>query len=199
MGVDLSAEAEWRYIFASVAGTSHVSTNLPCQDAGLIRELFTPSGESVLVLIVADGAGSASYAEIGSKLVRDTILELAAAWVREQGQLENLDESVVRDWLRSRIREVVETQAEAVGARARDFATTILCAIVSKARTICFQIGDGAIVRSHDARYEAVFWPQTGEYANTTHFATDDDAAERLMFDVSEGARGEIALFSDGL
>jgi hypothetical protein len=182
-----------------VAGTSHVGSNQPCQDACLIRELLTPSGEPVLVLIAADGAGSASHAAVGSKLVRDTVLELAAAWVREQGQPDRLDEGVVRDWFRSRIREVVETQAEAAGARVRDFATTILCVIADKARTICFQIGDGAIVRSQDGRYEAVFWPQTGEYANTTYFATDNDAAERLMFSLSEGATEEIALFSDGL
>src|ERR1700722_19547741 len=105
MGVDLSVEAEWRYMFASVAGTSHLSTNLPCQDACLIRELCTPSGEPVLILIAADGAGSSLHAEVGSKLVLDTVLELAAAWVREQGQPGGLDEGVVRDWFRSRIRE----------------------------------------------------------------------------------------------
>jgi hypothetical protein len=44
-----------------------------------------------------------------------------------------------------------------------------------------------------------VFWPQRGEYANTTFFLTDDDAIERFQVEALPGAISDIALMSDGL
>ena len=37
-----------------------------------------------------------------------------------------------------------------------------------------FQIGDGGIVVSNEENYDTVFWPEQGEYANTTFFISDD-------------------------
>jgi hypothetical protein len=44
-----------------------------------------------------------------------------------------------------------------------------------------------------------VFWPQRGEYANTTHFLTDEDALERLHIEPFVGKVSDIALMTDGL
>ena len=49
-----------------------------------------------------------------------------------------------------------------------------------------------------------VFWPESGEYANMTHFVTDEDALAHLrtkiwISSVSERLPEEIAMFSDGL
>ena len=44
-----------------------------------------------------------------------------------------------------------------------------------------------------------VFWPQSGEYANTTNFLTDDDFQRNLLCQVVNGRVHEVAMFSDGL
>ena len=58
----------WRYALASVVGTSHLASGTPCQDASTCQVLEDGSGRSVLVAFVADGAGSALYADEGATL-----------------------------------------------------------------------------------------------------------------------------------
>jgi hypothetical protein len=199
VGFSVSDKTEWRYVLASVQGTSHITGNTPCQDASLIRELHTAAGDSVLVLLVADGAGSAAQAQVGSKLVCQTILELISAWFESGKTLAAIDGETVRNWFEGRVRSVFNAQAEGPERSIRDFATTIICAIIGLADAAYFQIGDGAIVVADSDAYRTVFWPQTGEYANTTHFVTDDDALKHLMFQPFDQATDEVALFSDGL
>ena len=62
------------------------------------------------------------------------------------------------------------------------------------------QIGDGVIVVSDDTEgWSWMFWPQRGEYANTTHFLTDENAIDRIEVEVFRGAITDVALMSDGL
>ena len=63
-----------------------------------------------------------------------------------------------------------------------DYACTLLGVIASPTHTVCFQIGDGAIVipASEPETYDWVFWPQHGEYANTTNFVTQANAQNVL-------------------
>jgi hypothetical protein len=54
------------------------------------------------------------------------------------------------------------------------------------------------VVAQEDA-YEPVFWPQSGEYANTTNFLTDPEWAEHLAFAQRPVRVEELALLTDGL
>src|SRR5579863_6046629 len=49
----------WRYVAASVIGTSHEKAGGTCQDANACQVYALPTGETVLAAAVADGAGSA--------------------------------------------------------------------------------------------------------------------------------------------
>lgn len=60
---------KWRFINSGVAGTSHLRTDLPCQDSCFVDVVLTHSDEEVLVAAVSDGAGSAAKAEISSELI----------------------------------------------------------------------------------------------------------------------------------
>ena len=62
------------------------------------------------------------------------------------------------------------------------------------------QIGDGAIVVSTEeaGQYNWIFWPQHGEYANSTFFITQDGAEAALQFETGP-ATDEVAAFSDGI
>src|SRR5947207_12025637 len=53
-------------------------------------------------------------------------------------------------------------------------------------------ICDGVIVVSQDGgEWGWVFWPQRGEYANTTRFLTDEDAVARLEVEPFARPRSE--------
>ena len=57
----------------------------------------------------------------------------------------------------------------------RDFACTLLVAIVSREVAVFWQIGDGAICFrvAGSEQYQCAYWPEKGEYSNVTFFITD--------------------------
>ena len=71
VGVGMS-ELSWRWISASVIGSSHTTTGSECQDSHLCNEIQTPNGQ-VLLAFVSDGAGSAAKSAIGSRMICDVL------------------------------------------------------------------------------------------------------------------------------
>jgi hypothetical protein len=57
----------WKLLFQSVQGTAHERAGQPCQDSCLARLRRSGQGP-VLILACADGAGSASHADLGARL-----------------------------------------------------------------------------------------------------------------------------------
>ena len=55
-----------------------------------------------------------------------------------------------------------------------------------------------AVQRRHGA-LGVVFWPQSGEYLNTTSFLTSPDFQERLQVRLVQGGFTDVALFTDGV
>ena len=80
------------------------------------------------------------------------------------------------------VRKRITSQAEERGCTTREFATTLLTAILSPDLSVFFQIGDGGIILGNDVLYGVVFWPQEGEYANSTNFLTGDQYHEQIEF-----------------
>ena len=102
-------------------------------------------------------------------------------------------------WLDA-VRAAIQTQADAVNLPTREFACTLVAALVGDASAAFLQVGDGAIVTaSASAASEVVFWPEQGEYTNTTYFVTGADAHQRLRLDVRTTPVHDVALFTDGL
>jgi len=194
----------WRLAAASALGTSHEKLGTPCQDAHACEALLSATGETLLVAVVADGAGSAVRSGDGAQLACALMLEEARAL---GGGIAGLSRELVCDWL-ARFQAEIGVRAAAEGLAPRDFACTLLVALVGEERAAFFQIGDGAMVVSDrdgdgdpsgEGGYAWVFWPDNGEYENLTYFATDPQAADHLRFDTADRAVDEIALFSDGL
>lgn len=151
-----------------------------------------------LVACVADGAGSAKHSDLGSAEACRKILELVTAYHTAHQGLGSLRFEDARDMLRQ-ARDSVVAAAEEHGCSPRDFATTLLVAIVADERSYFFQIGDGAIILGRNQTRGVVFWPQSGEYANTTNFLTGELFEDKLEFIMVEGPIGELALLTDGL
>jgi hypothetical protein len=199
MGRALSqVNGRWRIASASVAGTSHKSRDTPGQDAYRI-EIIEHGGEQILIVAASDGAGSARAAGVGSQAAVASIVEQARAWLSTEAALSELTRSVMEDWLKGVREQIADIAAEAE-SEMRDYAATLLVAVLAPNYAAFGQIGDGAIVVLTEEREWAwMFWPQHGEYANTTFFVTDSNALEKLEFEAGPRTIREVAIFSDGL
>jgi len=182
--------SNWRVASASVTGTAHLKHGTPCQDFSLCS--MTGNG---LICAVSDGAGTASHADAGARIA-------VTHFVRSFSDVTDLaaiDRDHIARFLAS-LETILTAEANGNGATIGDYACTLLGVIASPTHTACIQIGDGAIVTpaGEAGAYNWVFWPQHGEYANTTNFVTLPDA--RDVFELRVGpAVNEFAMFSDGL
>lgn len=111
----------------------------------------------------------------------------------------DLSRTVVEQWI-TQISDQICEYANEEGLKRREYACTLLV-VVAKPRQGCFfQVGDGAIVVGSEGEYFPVFWPITGEYANSTYFITDVSAIKQLQFEIiNDQFLEDIALMSDGL
>lgn len=176
----------WKLVFGSVQGTSHVQSGLPCQDYcdGMIAG-------ATLIAACADGAGSAELSQLGSKAAVCRFLEVAsgdAVPTREQ----------VEAWVDAARQRLME-EAEANESTPRQLACTFLAALVGDGWAAFAQLGDGVIVFNGPNGYEFAFWPDNGEYANSTRFLSEDDYRQHLRVEIVERTVLELAVLTDGL
>lgn len=190
----------WRYAAASVIGTSHEKMGGTCQDANNCKIYALAGGEEILAAVAADGAGSAICGGEGAARTCGALLGLVDEHFDLGRTVEEITRGTIASWIAT-IQTFLEEDAKAIARERRDFACTILGLIIDEACAVCFQVGDGVIVLadSEEHAYGHVFWPDRGEYANTTHFATEDDASEHLQFESINRRVMEAALLTDGL
>jgi len=187
----------WRFLHASVVGQSHRSAGAPCQDASRALQVRAVNGEEVLILLCSDGAGSAEFSAVGSRAACHRLAGLAVQFLRQTGPVEAVTREISAGWLAD-VRRHLDEVARAHNAAVRDFACTLVAALIGEKASAFLQVGDGAVVVRRKEHYEVVFWPQTGDYANTTFFVTEDSAAERMAFDMKDMV-DEVAAFTDGV
>jgi len=184
----------WRYASASVIGTAHLDTALPCQDACMARQI----NEEVLLLVLSDGAGSATHSDEGATLVCSSLLELVTGFFQGNKGIAEVGAETAYEWFGA-IVDRLHKYAATCDLQPRDLACTLVAALLAPEASVFLHLGDGAIVTCREGHYEVASWPDNGEYANTTYFITDDRAIERLRVLLREPPADEIALFSDGL
>ena len=192
MGLSVS----WRVVAGSAAGTSHTATGLPCQDS-CWAQVDTPAGKTpVLSIFVADGAGSAQHGGEGAELA----IKAAAEFMQKKLALPEfgLGDDFAVDCVMS-VRAALFSAAEKERVRAREFACTFLGIVSTNQGTLIMQIGDGGIVIDVGSGLEVPIVPMSGEYANMTHFITDEDAVDRLESRAFNKPVTKAAAFSDGV
>jgi hypothetical protein len=186
----------WKIISASVAGTLHRARELPCQDSYAFRVFETNAGE-ILTIAVSDGAGSAKFADTGSRFACDFFISAVTSLLENGGKFSHLNRDFFLQFLQT-----FQTQllAKTENQDLCDYACTFLAVAASETETVFAQIGDGAIVYSSEPDEFCLFAvPQQGEYANSTNFLTDETAADNLQFERIETCVEELAIFTDGL
>ena len=177
---------------ASVEGTSHQQDGRPCQDAHAFRMLE----DGGVVLVVADGAGSAERAEIGAgtavaaavDAVADTLS--VATPTDDDGWRQLVAGALVA------ARMALEAADDDVAA----LATTLAVAVATADVLACAQVGDATVVVSRDRTLTTVGDPPTGEYLNETTFMTSSRWAAEARVDVADASGVDgVAVLSDGL
>lgn len=186
----------WRYAKAAVAGTRHLAEGRGCEDFAAARLIGTVRG-NVLAACICDGAGSSPKAATGAKVAAEAFLNVAGDRLRETGGI--INETDLGDFL-SFAALAVTLRAFTEKQPLRDYATTLVAGVVADTWSGFVQIGDGAIVvPSAEGRWELVFEPQRGTYANETWFLTEEDARQRAHMSLRACGVAEVSLFSDGL
>jgi hypothetical protein len=187
----------WKVATSTVTGKAHTDRGEPGQDchkAGTIRL----ADAEFFIGIAADGAGSTTDGGRGAEIACETAYARILATLRETAGILQVTDQDIRAWITA-AHDAVEAEAKGRGKRPRDFACTLVGSVAGNEGAIFFQIGDGAIVTGDGQDYQIIFWPEQGEYANTTFFVTDDQYIDHLHVQKTEVSPGEIALFTDGL
>jgi hypothetical protein len=136
---------------------------------------------------------------MGSRIACATLLDEVTRYYEGGGATGSITRDLATVWL-SAIQQKLEVQAAAMDVSPRELACTLVAAVVDERSCAFLQIGDGAIVLSEDSQdYRVVFWPDRGEYANTTFFVTAPDAVTRLNVDVRDKAVNDVCLMTDGI
>jgi hypothetical protein len=183
----------WRYASGQSTGSSHEKLGKPCQDR---MACATVNADATLIAVVADGAGTAELAHIGAEIAVATVSSVAQLGVRA-GRDDYQD--ILREGAALARQRLVEAAAERKSAP-RDLACTLLAVIVAPIGGGALQIGDGVIVIGEQPlSWRWLFWPQKGEYANTTFFLSDEKALAKAEVAALPDEVQDVALMSDGL
>lgn len=184
----------WKAVGASAAGTSHVASSLPCQDAFAVGSASF-GGEHIVYAALADGAGSAKHSRYGARLaVRAAARSLAnmvrfGMLPRPEQMLDVLDSSLL----------AIERAAVKRDIPVREFASTLLVAAASERVAVFCQIGDGCwLVRSRGVLINTT-WPSTGFYANETTFLTSSNWRRDVQVECIEEGIDALVGLTDGL
>jgi hypothetical protein len=179
-----------------VRGTSHVQANKSCEDSLAYAVVTSLLNEEVLLCCVSDGAGSAKYAAAASSLVTARTIAYLSELVANSNVIKEADILVTVEKVYEELKDIAAQSNEPLN----EFSCTYLGCVLFHNTSIFFQVGDGAIIRDDgNDNYVTVWWPQNGEYSNTTSFLIDDYNFCHLKIAVVEDNVQEVALFTDGL
>ena len=181
---------------ASCVGDSHKRNGIPLQDA---HRVVSDKNAGFAIAVVADGAGSAKHADIGSAQIT-LILE---------GELRNLCEAgapVSFAGFKETVYFAVQATRKSLvsdGYALRDCHATIVACLAFQDRCYTAHLGDGlqvVFVQEPNGHIAAcVSEPENGDASNETYFFTEDSWHEHLR--LTEIPRNILCcvLMSDGM
>jgi hypothetical protein len=198
----------WDLTKASVRGKSHVDGNIPNQD---YVEVLTSEDDAVVAAILCDGAGTSLWSHVGARTTcQVTALRLFEIGIRLRAG--DLHESNARQAI-LRALESARTKLAVSGIPLSRFHCTVALCVIAGNRAFVGQIGDSGILRTTFAGVNSTsrkldFFPagntlcfelDRGEYANETHFVTEEDWQQHLQFDAFDVSDLDaLILMTDG-
>lgn len=190
--------SSWRVAHACVRGLAHENQNTECQDSFACETIKTDAGE-ILVAVVADGAGSTEKGRTGAETACETFVEQISVFLKSgAASIASLNVDFGQFWIEYFQQKIAEIAARD-GKEIREYASTLVAAVVGEKGAAFYQIGDGAVVISAAENYRFGIAPAETLYINMTDFLTDDEAAQKIRFEFFEEAVEDLILFSDGI
>ena len=199
----------WDIAWATAAGSSHLRGGLPNQDAVAHGMVSTGHGR-VAVVAVADGAGSASRSQEGSRIAARTAVATIVDEIRKKPAValkKHLATSLVRNAVK-RAKNAMIRYSRRQSVAPGELASTLIVAMASNRLVTAAQVGDGAVVAFNlgDGAAKTLCAAHTGEFANETIFLTSC-ARPHIMASVGHADRSvgdlsvydALALITDGL
>lgn len=183
----------YRWAAARVTGASHQASGERSQDALTLRTGYCLNHHFV-VAALADGAGSAQFAEEAARFTTRKFTKVVAEEIGDWG-LDGISDLMLD--AAYGVHRSLRRSADHRGVHADEFATTLLAAVLTPELSAFLQIGDGGVATG--PRWRMVFRPHRGRYHNEVSFLTDDDAPDRFQQTVHEGCPEFVALFTDGM
>ena len=195
----MTEEPFWRWVAASVRGTAHVESGTPCQDYFACR-LIGSGVNKTLVLTVADGAGSALHSHVGSATACQAFLASVENSLASSTSKLTFTTDLAQSWLLA-TRAELKRLSDDNGHPIREYASTLLVAIIQPEQSMYIQIGDGLIVAQGEDQggWSWIFWPNRSEYANETYFLSDDRVLDSAQIELTDHCPAEVALLTDGI
>jgi len=185
----------WKAIGKSVIGTSHIQNNKLCEDALVYTEVIHQN-ESIFIAIASDGAGSALFANQAAELIVNRGTKILIDWILNDLPINEAAILALAEILYDELAQ----EADNCQVPLNEFSSTFLGAVLYKSAAIFFQSGDGVIIRDDGiGGYAAIWWPQNGEYINTTSFLIEDKQFPNLKISLIHEQINEIAILTDGL
>ena len=195
-------QSQWRTATISVRGSKNEARELPCQDFSA-SALLPRLAADAFIAVIADGVGSAPYADTGSRLAaiaaRDAAIDATWAWNPDLSP-EHFESILYHSLIQAR--HTVENEAQKLHQMPANFATTLTVVIHAADTVAIASIGDGAvIVANDDDQWTTLCPPQRGEYVNETYAITSRRAIQSAQIVVasSKTRLKVIAATTDGL
>ena len=188
----------WKFAHTSVIGTSHITSGTECQDFNLVDRITNAAGEEYVIALVSDGAGSAKRSREGAELACRKVCELIKQSIAENPPEYRFVEKDVIHWVHEVVMEI-RHKAYDENIIPREFACTLVGVVTGPKQSICFQLGDGAIILSKNGAMGMVFRPYSGEYVNATFTLTDVNGLENLKVQLLDYQLEQFAVFTDGV
>jgi serine/threonine protein phosphatase PrpC len=199
--VRIMKNSQWKIAHASAIGLAHLNQKTECQDRFACQIVAAKSGE-ILIAVVADGAGSTTDGQVGAEIACQSFVEQVKGFLNSQdASVSSLNLEFGKFWI-SFFQKKIAKIAKKKKKEMRNFASTLVGAVVGEKQAAFFQMGDGGAVFSTDGEaksYQFAIAPEESEYVNVTEFLTDEAATERLRFRLIEERIEDLILFSDGI
>lgn len=193
----------WKATYNYSKGVYHQKNGINCQDYANYH-VFE---ERVIIGAVADGAGSAKYADIGAELAVNVILNHFKQFSYKFLNLTNflqLSEKFAEEGFSNVIKQEVvpalQKEAQQRNCSINELACTLIAFVATPHWIAAMQIGDGfLVVRLNDGKYQLLLKPDKGEFINETTFVTSKQVLSSINVKILYGSTRFICASTDGL
>ena len=179
---------------ASVIGTSHIAADTPCHDSHYFQLLDNDLG---VVAAISDGMGSAKYADVGSSLAANFVVDYLVENLEEKMEDEAIVELIKEAYEKTHNR--LQEEADITEVDIKDLNATLLVFLSIKDRQFYGQVGDCTAVGLKDETYKVIVEQQRGEYANATFSICNLQSVKDGIYEKCDAFYEAVALMSDGV